>query len=150
MLMWLRRVNGTRGVEVAVRFLGRGDVADNRFDFRLKRRIWLQLQIEGHTLDHLEDVGVVELDSLMRAAQFAGGLAEVVDATAFRALVQVGADGYAAVGFQAGAPEAVVDLHCAKGQRPVRIVSHLLCQVSPGVVQPRKLSSRSATAFSSR
>ena len=101
MLMWLRGVNGTRGVEVAVRFLGRGDVADNRFDFRLKRRIWLQLQIEGHTLDHLEDVGIVELDSLMRAAQFAGGLAEVVDATGIRALVQVDSQGNA-VGWSPG------------------------------------------------
>ena len=117
-----RRVDGARGVQVAVLLLGARDLGDQPVEVGVELGIGMQVQRVGCPLHHLEDVGVVEEDALVRPLHEAGRLGEIVDAPGLLALAEVVRDGDLAVGGEARQPEAVVEGHLGEGDRRDGIV----------------------------
>jgi len=108
------RVDRPRGVEVAVRLLGGGDLLDDAVDVSFQRRIRLHLQGVGRPFDHLENIRVVELVADVGAGHLAGGFDEVSDAPGFLTLLEIVGDRHLPVGLDARQPEGILNAHPGK------------------------------------
>ena len=100
---------GAGGVEVAVRFLGLGDVSDEVVEILLELGVWVRGERVGRALDDLVHVGVVERDAAEAMPLAPSGRLEVVDAARLLALAEVGLHRHDAVRLKARQPEARAD-----------------------------------------
>ena len=112
-----RGIDGAGGVEVAVLLLGPRDLGDEGVEIGVELGVGVAMQRIGGPLHHLEHVGVVEEDALVRPLHEPGGLGEVVDAAGLLALAEVVGNRYPAVGHDPGLPEAIVESHPREGNR---------------------------------
>ena len=132
------RIDGPRGVEVAVLLLGGGDLRDQGVEVRLQLRIRLDAQRVGGALDHLVDVGVVEgiagrlLVRERLPPQDGPRPLEVVDPLRFLAHLEGEGDGDRPIHLDAREPEGVVKVHRGEGHRLHRVVARGLPRLFVG------------------
>jgi len=107
----LRLLERVVAVEVAVGLLGGGDPGDDLVDLPVEVRVAVGLEQVGSALQHLVDVGVVEVNALKAAFHEAAGLGEIAEAPGLPAPLEVVRDRPRAVRLDARGPEFVLDGH---------------------------------------
>ena len=116
-------VDRARGVKITVRLLRVGDLVDQAVEVGVELRVRMNAERVGGSLDDLVQVTVVErvarrLSVPERlAAQRGGGALEVADAAGLLALGEGERDRDGPVGFDAGRPECVAQMHGGEGHR---------------------------------
>ena len=102
------------GVQVSVGLLGGGDLGDYAVGGFFQGRIGISGQRVRGALQHLVDIGVVEVDAAEFALHQSAGLREVVDPAGLFAPLKVVRQRFPTVGLQPRRPEPIAELHVRK------------------------------------
>ncbi len=119
------RVARAGGEKIPIRLLGFGDDLDEAVDVFLQLEVRMLPERIRSALNHLVDIGVVVSLAFVCPSLEACGDPEVVHPPGLLVHAEGERDGNRAVGFDAGGPELVLDLHLRERNRHVGVIDEL-------------------------